>query len=556
MGESEHAPQYTPEQKAEIIGKIVEERSKTRITEDLTVDFKKYYQRFINGELSPQELQKYEGDWLRALKNKDSDERDDFLLSEGWAARCTNIAAVNNRPLTDFGNAERMVDQANYYIRFCHQFTSWYIYTRSEGRWKKDEVGFINRIGKDVIRRIHVEASRAPTTDSMKAFSGWAFKCECRAALNNMVSLAQNSKQVIVTPDDLDCDDYQFNLKNGTFNLKTLELAEHNRMNFITRLADYEYDEKARCPLFQKYLNRIFRSRQDKDEMIGFLQRAVGYTLTGSTGEQCLFLLYGSGANGKSVFLDVLNALLGEYGTVTQSKTFTTERGEISNDIAALAGKRMVYASENSSDTHLDESIIKQLTGGENISARFLHQEFFTFKPRFKIWWAFNHPPAITDMTNSIWRRIKIVPFNEVLPESEWDKKLAEKLINQELPGIFNWAIEGLKDYYRLGSLTPPKVISEATQRYKEDQDILHDFIEEYCEVPTEDDPFGKKFEVRASDLYTAYKQWNSYNGDEKPMSSTKFGKLMHDKGFQRDRRKEGKYYNGLKISPGKMQSR
>jgi putative DNA primase/helicase len=371
-----------------------------------------------------------------------------------------------------------------------------------------------------------------------------------------MISLAQNSNRVIVTPDRLDCDDYKFNLRNGTFNLKTLELDEHDRMNFITRIADYEYNNAARCPLFQKYLNRIFRSRSDKDDMIAFLQRAVGYTLTGSTEEQCLFLLYGSGANGKSVFLDVLNALVGEYGTVTQSRTFTTERGEISNDIAALAGKRMVYASENSSDTRLDESIIKQLTGGENISARFLHQEFFTFKPRFKIWWAFNHPPAITDMTNSIWRRIKIVPFNEVLPESEWDKKLAEKLINQELPGIFNWAIEGLKDYYRLGSLTPPKVISEATQRYKEDQDILHDFIEEYCVVPTEDDPFGKKFEVRASDLYTAYKQWNSYNGDEKPMSSTKFGKLMHDKGFQRDRRKEGKYYNGLKIAPGKMQSR
>ena len=298
-------------------------------------------------------------------------------------------------------------------------------------------------------------------------------------------------------------------------------LDEHNRMNFITRLADYEYDERAQCPLFKKYLNRIFRSRTDKDDMIAFLQRAVGYTLTGATGEQCLFLLYGSGANGKSVFLDVLNALLGEYGTVTQSKTFTTERGEISNDIAALAGRRMVYASENSSDTHLDESIIKQLTGGENISARFLHQEFFTFKPRFKIWWAFNHPPAITDMTNSIWRRIKIVPFNEVLPESEWDKKLAEKLIAQELPGI-------------------------------EDQDILHDFLEDYCEFPTADEVFGKKFEEKAGDLYTAYKTWNTYNGDEKPMSSTKFGKLMHDKGFQRDRRKDGKWYSGLKFKLGK----
>ena len=460
---------------------------------------------------------------------------------------------MNTRPLTDFGNAERLVDQANYYIRYCHQFCSWYIYTNSEGRWKKDESGFINRIGKDTIRRIHVEASRAPTTDAMKAYSGWAFKSEARAALNNMVKLAESSKRVVIKPDELDADDYQFNMRNGIFNLKTFELDEHNRMNFVTRLADYEYDDKAQCPLFQKYLNRIFRSREDKDEMIAFLQRAVGYTLTGSTQEQCLFLLYGSGANGKSVFLDVLNALLGEYGTVTQSRTFTTERGEISNDIAALAGKRMVYASENSSDTRLDESIIKQLTGGENISARFLHQEFFTFKPRFKIWWAFNHPPAITDMTNSIWRRIKIIPFNEVLPENEWDKKLAEKLISHELPGIFNWGVKGLKEYYNSGSLNPPKVIAEATLRYKEDQDILHDFITEYCDVVSSEDPFGKSFEIRANDLYEAYKSWNTYNGDEKPMSSTKFGRLLHDKGIQRVRKMDGKYYIGLKLKPGKM---
>jgi putative DNA primase/helicase len=555
-GEAESPPNYSPNERKEIIDKIIEERSKTRVTEDLTVDFKRYYQRFLNGEVSPQELQKFDGDWLRALKEKDHESSDDFLLNEGWSVRCINIAAVNNRPLTDFGNAERLVDQANYYIRYCHQFMAWYIYTNSEGRWKKDETGFINRIGKDTIRRINVEASRAPTTDSMKALSSWAYKCECRAALNNMVTLAQSSKRIVVLPDDLDKDDYLFNLRNGTFNLKTLTLDEHNRTNFITRFADYEYDSHAKCPMFERYLNRVFRSRADKEETISFLQRAVGYTLTGSTAEQCLFLFYGSGANGKSVFLDMLNALMGEYGTVTQSRTFTTERGEISNDIAALAGKRMVYASENSSDTHLDESIIKQLTGGENISARFLHQEFFTFKPRFKIWWAFNHPPAITDMTNSIWRRIKIIPFNEVLPESEWDKKLAEKLIAHELPGIFNWAIAGLKEYYRLGSLNPPKVIAEATQRYKEDQDILHDFIEEYCERPKENEVFGKSFEERAGDLYTAYKSWNSYNGDEKPMSSTKFGKLMHDKGFQRDRRKDGKWYIGLRFKAEKRPSR
>lgn len=159
-------------------------------------------------------------------------------------------------------------------------------------------------------------------------------------------------------------------------------------------------------------------------------------------------------------------------------------------------------------------------------------------------------------MTNSIWRRIKIIPFNEVLPENEWDKKLAEKIITKELPGVFNWAIAGLKDYYKFGSLNPPKVVSDATQKYKEDQDILHDFITEFCEEPTELDPFGKRFEIRASDLYDAYKSWNTYNGDEKPMSSTKFGRLLHDKGIQRDRKSDGKYYIGLKLKSGKIRSK
>lgn len=558
MGETENSP-MSKNEKTDLITRMILERSKERSESksEGPTDFQKYYTRFLNGELTPTELEKHNGDWLNALKEKDRENRDNIINPEGWiSAKATNVACMNTRPWTDFGNAERLVDQYGFHIRYCHQFLSWFVYTQSEGRWKKDDTGYIYRIGKDVIRRIHIEASRAPTSESMKSFSTWAYKCEARSALMNMIKLAENSKNVIITPDKMDIDDYLFNMKNGTFNLKTLEMQEHSRENFITRIVEYEYHPDAKCPLFLKYLERIFRSRPDKDEMISFLQRAVGYTLTGTTNEQCLFLLYGSGANGKSVFLDVLNAMMGEYGTVTQSRTFTTDRGEISNDVAALAGKRMVYASENSSDTHLDESIIKQLTGGENISARFLHQEFFSFKPKFKIWWAFNHPPAITDMTNSIWRRIKIIPFNEVLPESEWDKKLAEKLIQNELPGIFNWAVSGLREYYKLGSLQPPKVIAEATQRYKEDQDILHDFIDQYCEIPGKDDPFGKRFEIKASNLYDAYKSWNTYNGDEKPMSSTKFGRLLHDKGFQRDRKTDGKYYSGLRLKSGMVRSK
>jgi len=532
MGESEAAPRYTHEQKLGLIDKLMVDAEQNRHSDNdgLRDEFKKYHSRFIAGEVSPKELEDYNGDWLKALKEKDRSKKNDIIDGEGSNLKRIEIACINNRPFTDLGNSERLVDQYKLLVKYCHPFKSWYVWTPSEGRWKQDVDNYCYRIAKDVVRRIPIEAQRAPTKEMMKAGYSWAFVCENRSHLTGMIELAQMDRRIIVSPDDLDANDYLFNLQNCTFNLKTLQEQDHTKSDNISRLAPFDYNPKAVCPQFKKYLDRIFRNRGDKkQETISFLQRAVGYTLTGSTQEQCLFLLYGSGANGKSVFLDVLNAMMGEYGTVTQSKSFTTNHGEINNDIAALAGKRMVCASENSSDTNLDESLIKQLTGGEDICARFLHQEFFTYRPKFKIWWGFNHPPAITDMTNSIWRRIKIVPFEEVLPEAEWDRKLAQKLIGTELPGIFNWAIEGLKSYYEIG-LNPPSIVSKATSDYKMEQDILHDFIFEYCEIPKDEEGFGKSKVIKASVLYAAYKSWNSYNGDEKPMSSTKFGRLLRDR--------------------------
>lgn len=555
VAEYEARPKYSQDEKFDIISKLMED-AKQKYNSDndaLREEFNTYHSRFIAGEVSPEELEKYNGHWLKALKEKDRSTKNNIIEGEGSFLRRNEIAVLNCRPFTDLGNAERIVDQYGTLIKYIHPFNSWYVWTPSEGRWKKDVDGYCYRIAKDVVRRIPTEAQRAPTKEMMKAGYGWAFTCENRAHLAGMIELAQNDKRVIVAPDDMDANDYLFNLKNGTFNLKTLELQEHKKSDNISRLAPFEYQPNATCPEFLKYLDRIFRNRGDaKQDTISFLQRAVGYTLTGSTQEQCLFILYGSGANGKSVFLDILNALMGEYGTVTQSKSFTTDHGEINNDIAALAGKRLVYASENSSETKLDESLIKQLTGGENVSARFLHQEFFVFSPKFKLWWAFNHPPAISDMTNSIWRRLKIVPFDEVLPESEWDRKLAERLKTTELSGIFNWAIQGLKDYYKFG-LNPPKIVTKATSDYKMDQDILHDFINEYCEIPEENEPWGKRNTIKASELYGAYKIWNSYNGEEKPMSSTKFGRLLRDKGFSKDRTKDGNYYSGIRLKSDKL---
>ena len=550
MADSEALPKYSHDQKLDIISKLMEDAKQKYHSENdaLRDEFNQYHSRFMNGEVTPKELEDFNGDWLKALKEKDRSKKNDIIESEGSTLRRNEIAVINDRPYTDLGNAERFVDQYVSVIKYCHPFKSWFVWNPAEGRWKLDANGYCYRIAKDVVRRIPSEAQRAPTQQKLKQGYNWAFQCENRSHLTGMIELAQSDKRILVTPDELDGNDYLFNLLNGTFNLKTLEIQEHKKSDNISRLAPYDYKPQATCPLFLKYLDRIFRNRKEKkQETISYLQRAVGYTLTGLTQEQCLFLLYGSGANGKSVFLDVLNALTGEYGTVAQSKSFTTNHGEINNDIAALSGKRMVCASENSSDTNLDESLIKQLTGGEEICARFLHQEFFTYKPKFKIWWGFNHPPAISDMTNSIWRRIKIIPFDEILQESEWDKKLAEKLISSELPGIFNWAIKGLQEYYEKG-LNTPQIVTKATSDYKMEQDILHDFVFECCEIPLPDEPFGKKTIVKASELYNTYKQWNSYNGDEKPMSSTKFGRLLRDKGYAKNRERDGVYYSNIRI--------
>jgi putative DNA primase/helicase len=479
---------------------------------------------------------------LKKIHDEDRKPKLDFIESEGRQLTRNEKAKMNNRPCTDLGNAERMIDQFGAEIRYCHNFKSWFIWNYPEGRWKRDTSGIIYRISKDVTRRILQEASVFPFgNDKHEVLYKWARQCECRTHQEGMITLAQNEKKIIVAPDELDQDDFLFNLRNGTFNLKTFGLQQHDKTLNISKLADYKYDPDAKCPLFLKYLDRIFRGNKNKDKMISYLQRAVGYTLTGSTIEQILFLPHGTGSNGKSVFLETIRALMGEYSAVIQSRSLTTNRSDINNDIAALVGTRFVCCSENNSDSKLDEEVIKLLTGGEAITARFLHQEFFTYKPKFKLWWSFNHAPVVSDQTFSIWRRIKIIPFLEVITPDEMDKNMVTKLTN-ELPGIFNWAVEGLKEYYKNG-LQEPEDVTGATTSYKDDQDVLMDFFElNYVFTDNEKDVFN------ATTLYLNYKDWWFETETEKPMTGTKFGRLCRDRGIRKVRHNDGNYYTHIRM--------
>ncbi len=292
--------------------------------------------------------------------------------------------------------------------------------------------------------------------------------------------------------------------------------------DFVTLQAGCEYYSSAQCPNWRNFLESVF----DGDaELIAYVQRAVGYSLSGYTSEHVLFFLYGSGANGKSVFVNVLKALFGEYSAVISSETLLARKnGQQTNDLARLPGRRVVIASELEDGARWNESLVKSLTGGDPISARFLYAEFFEFIPVFKLFVVGNHRPVVRGTDEGIWRRLQLIPFNVFFPPEKRDRELTEKLI-QELPGILNWAIDGYL-LWRESGLNPPASVLDATAAYRSDEDRVGTFIDECCEIDA-------SLSVQASALYKAYHAWAQRRG-ETPLSMTRFGGRLAERGLRK----------------------
>jgi putative DNA primase/helicase len=322
-------------------------------------------------------------------------------------------------------------------------------------------------------------------------------------------------------------------------------------MNFITREVPYNYDPTATCPEFLNFLNRIFRSRPDKEEIIQYLQKGIGYSLTGDTSKQVIFLLHGSGANGKSTLIETIRKLMGEYGTTISANALTTKKNDsVRNDIARLMNVRFVSTSENAIGTSLDEELIKNLTGGDQVAARFLFQEEFLFHPHLKLWWAFNHPPGIRDMTHSLWRRLKMIPFEERIPDREQiPQYILLAQFEKELSGIFNWAITGLKKFQSTG-MDDVTAVSEAVEHFREDQDVLFDFIKDCCYIPEQQTIEPTKISESIKNLFSKYIEWaNKNNIDSKySMSKKRFSQELADRGFKREHLRTGNIFYGIQI--------
>ena len=436
--------------------------------------------------------------------------------------------------LSELGNAERLVARHGKDIRYCHEWNKWLIWTGTH--WQIDLTGEVERRAKETIRAIYSEAAEIEDEEKRAALAKHAAKSETNRAISAMVELAKSEPGIPVLSDQLDSDIWLLNCKNGTLDLRTGELRPHDRKDYITKIIPVEYNPYADFVEWAKFLDRIMNGNR---ELISFLQRGVGYSLTGSTREQCLFMLYGSGANGKSTFLEAIAETLADYAQRTPTDTLLAkDTSGISNDIARLKGARFVVASEVEEGKRMAESLVKQMTGGEKMTARFMRAEYFEFMPHFKLWIGTNHKPVIRGTDHAIWRRIKLIPFNVTIPEPERDKELPNKL-RKEKAGILNWAVMGCMDWLKDG-LGEPEEVVKATGEYRSEMDVLTRFISDCCVTNTQKC-------TKSSELYRKYTEWSKDNG-EFTLSQTKFSTRLQEKGFSKIRTSRGMVWEGIAI--------
>lgn len=423
---------------------------------------------------------------------------------------------------TDMGNASRLAQRHGENLRYIYEFKKWIVFHR--GRWLFDEDGAVMRMAKDTARSIFAEAAKAKDLEEQKQLASWAASSQSLTRASAMIELAKSEPGIPITSCQLDRDPFLLGVENGVVDLRTARLRPARRDDYITKSAHVEYIEGATCPTWEKFFGRIF---DGNTALIDFMQRALGYSLTGDTGEQCLFLPHGGGANGKSTLLDAVRAIMGDYATTSSTDLLMAKQaGAATNDIARLRGARLVATIETEDGRRMAEGLVKQLTGGDMIAARFLFAEFFEFKPAFKIWLAANHKPVIRGDDYAIWRRIMLIPFNVTIPPSERDKTLTDKLI-AESPGILQWLIRGCLDWQRRGLLPPPEVLA-ATENYKSDMDTTGQWIAECCLV-------AAHATAKAGALYTSYKNWITHNGGF-PLSNNRFAMKLGERGFSKDR--------------------
>jgi putative DNA primase/helicase len=339
-----------------------------------------------------------------------------------------------------------------------------------------------------------------------------------------------------VLPEELDRDLWLMAVTNGTIDLHTGKLRASERGDLLTKAAPVVYDEDATAPIWGRFLERVLPDSAVR----WYVQKAAGYSMTGDVSEQALFFLHGAGANGKSTFLNVLMYTLGDYARQASPDLLMFKYGnEHPTALADLRGRRLVTTTEVQEGRRMAEVMVKQLTGGDRISARRMREDFSEFDPTHKIWLAANHKPVIRGTDHAIWRRIRLIPFTVQIPEAEQNPRLPKEL-KAEAAGILRWLIEGCLVWQQEG-LDPPATVVAAVDEYRDEMDQVGQFIADRCDL-------DRTAVTTGSVLRKVYEAWCEANG-ERAMSTTAFGLRLQEKSVQRGRNRQGgRTYEGIGV--------
>lgn len=447
---------------------------------------------------------------------------------------------------TDTGNAHRLFDRCNGEIRYSYVRKKWYYWTGKV--WALDDTGEVKKYTDLVLADMKAQAFEIDDEEEREKFLKFVNTCGNSTRKNAMVTETQHLDGIPVLPDQMDAYQEYLNVQNGIVNLRNGELMPHVPEFMMTKMCLSEYDVSDKKPVrWLKFLDEVCNGDQ---ELVRYLQKCVGYSLTGSNREQCAFFLYGIGNNGKSTFLDTLSDMLGNYAANAQPDTLMTKRndngGGANSDIARLKSIRFVTTEEPSEGVRLNEGLVKQLTGGGKVTCRFLFGDEFEYEPEFKIWIATNHKPVIRGTDVGIWRRIRLIPFEVNIPKEKVDKNLKYKL-REEMPQIMHWAVDGVKLYAREGLDMPDKV-RQATDEYKSEMDLLQAFTDSCIQID-----YTVAQGIPANELYAAYVRWAERN-NEYVMTSRKFFAEIGKKLPEKKREARGIVYRQIRLLEGEKQ--
>lgn len=402
-------------------------------------------------------------------------------------------------------------------------------------RWREDTRGAARRAVLDVLRSA-LASTLGMEDGARKALLSDVRKCESAGGVLGVLTIASALQPLARTIDELDQDPYLLNVANGTLDLRTMELRDHNPADLITKVTGAAYDPQAIGTRWNTFLERVLPDV----EVRAFLQRYTGHALAGAVLEHVLAILTGSGRNGKGVYYGAVEAALGDYAAIAEPDLFMHRDGGHPTGEMDLRGVRWVVVSETEQDRKLAESTVKRLTGGDRIKARRMRQDFVEFAPSHTAALVTNHLPKVRGDDPALWARLRVIPFNVTVPKDEQNPHLGEEL-RTEIDSILTWVIAGWDDYRRRGRLDEPEAVTVATSRYQSSADALGRFITECCLT-------GSAFTARSADLYARYLKWAGDDGSE-VIAKKPFGQALEQRGFTQKRSNSSRLWGGIGLA-------